>query len=164
MKSGPLEERIAPTVVGVVWAVRPSQRGHVIEASSFVRSTCPLELFKRGFNMAKVKTISIDGVDYVRADAANKPIKGKLESLQDLVGSAVFIRTVTYHGTGRVVGIVEGFIELDVSAWIADSGRFMNALKDGELNEVEPTDRMWVSIASIVDFFEWKHELPKEQK
>lgn len=113
--------------------------------------------------MAKVKTISIDGVDYVRADAVSEPI-GKLESLQDLVGSAVFIRTVTHYCTGKVVGVVDGFIELVDSAWIADTGRFMDALKTGELNEVEPTERMWVSIASIVDFFEWKHKLPTEQK
>lgn len=114
--------------------------------------------------MAKVKTISIDGVEYVRADAVKAEPIGKLESLQDLVGSAVFIRTVTYHCTGRVVGIVDGFIELDDSAWIADSGRFADALETGELDEVEPTKRMWVSIASIVDFFEWKHDLPTEQK
>lgn len=29
-------------------------------------------------------------------------------------------------------------IKLENAAWIADSGRFMQAIKDGELKEVEP--------------------------
>ena len=41
---------------------------------------------------------------------------------------------------------------------------FMDAIKTGNLSEVEPVGTMFVSINTIVDFTPWKHELPKEQK
>lgn len=114
----------------------------------------------------KKKEIVVDGVKYVREDCIDLKVDftNKFEGLESLIGVKLFIRTVTYHCTGRVVGIKDGFIELEDSAWIADSGRFTNALRDGTLDEVEPTDRMWVAVSAIVDFFEWKHELPMEQK
>jgi hypothetical protein len=80
------------------------------------------------------------------------------------IGKAYFIRTVTFHLTGRVTDIVGNFLLLDDAAWIADSGRFMNALKDGNLNEVEPCGAAIVNISSITDAFPWKHDLPKAQK
>jgi hypothetical protein len=75
-----------------------------------------------------------------------------------------FIRTVTYHLVGRVVSIASGFITLKDASWVADSGRFMQAIKNGTLNEVEPVGEAYVAIGSIVDAFPWKHPLPKEQK
>jgi hypothetical protein len=80
------------------------------------------------------------------------------------VGQSYFIRTVTYHLTGRVTVIVDGFLMLEDAAWIADSGRFMQAIVNGTLNEVEPVGKAIVNIASITDAFPWKHELPKTQK
>lgn len=113
----------------------------------------------------KNKKITVDGVEYVRADSIEnqKPL-ATLTSLDDLVGRKVFIRTVTYHALGRVVGIVDGFIELEGAAWIADSGRFMNFLQEGVASEVEPVGRMWVATSGIIDFFEWSHELLQGQK
>ena len=81
------------------------------------------------------------------------------------VGKAYFIRTVTYHLTGRVKRIRGQFLELEEAAWIADSGRFMEAINKGKLNEVEPVDvPTFVNIQSITDAFEWKLLLPREQK
>jgi peroxiredoxin len=87
-----------------------------------------------------------------------------ISSLDDLVGKKLFIRTVTYHMTGRVTKRMGTFIEMEDAAWIADSGRFSNAIKKGVLDEVEPVETMWVNLNSVVDFFPWKHELPKTQK
>lgn len=75
-----------------------------------------------------------------------------------------FIRTVTFHLVGRVVRRAGGFLVLKDASWVADSGRFMQAIKDGTLSEVEPVGDAVVSVASIVDAFPWKHDLPKEQK
>lgn len=80
------------------------------------------------------------------------------------IGSAYFIRTVTFHLTGRVAAIVGGFLVLESAAWIADSGRFMQAIQDGVLNEVEPCGDAVVNIASITDAFIWKHDLPVKQQ
>lgn len=80
-------------------------------------------------------------------------------------GETLFIRTVTYHLTGRVKRQVGIFLELEYAAWIADSGRFSDALKNGELNEVEPVDGIVrVNLLSVTDIFEWKHPLPRVRK
>ena len=82
----------------------------------------------------------------------------------DLVGKKFLFRTVTYHSVGKVEAQIGDFLELSEASWVADSGRFTNALKTGELLEVEPVGRMWLNLSSVVDFFPWPHELPKNQK
>ena len=75
------------------------------------------------------------------------------------------IRSVTHTYTGEVVEIDATHLKLNTCAWIADSGRWMNAIKDGDLNEVEPMgDGVIVSLGAIIDATPWVHELPKEQK
>ena len=81
-----------------------------------------------------------------------------------MVGEKFFFRTVTYHLTGKVKKVVGNIIQLEDAAWVADSGRFMNAIKEGKLNEVEPVGTAFININSVTDFFPWKHSLPKEQK
>lgn len=81
------------------------------------------------------------------------------------VGEKVYIRTVTHHQTGRIKEIVGPFIVLEDAAWIGDSGRWMDALKTGELNEVEPVFHpMRVNSEAIIDVCVWDHPLPREQK
>ena len=80
------------------------------------------------------------------------------------IDEAVFIRTVTYHYTGWVAEVKGGAVRLSEAAWIADSGRWSDALKTGELYEVEPyPDECWIMIHSIVDVSLWRHPLPREQ-
>lgn len=87
-----------------------------------------------------------------------------INKLEDMVGEKFFFRTVTYHLTGKVKKVIGSILELEDSAWIADSGRFMQAIKDGKLNEVEPVGKAYLNMNSITDFFPWKHKLPMEQK
>ena len=87
----------------------------------------------------------------------------EINSYDDMIGKAFFFRTVTYHQIGTVVKQIGDFLELKDASWIADSGRFMNALRDGKLFEVEPVDTAFVNIKAIVDFFPWRHPLPKVQ-
>jgi hypothetical protein len=87
-----------------------------------------------------------------------------LSSLQDMIGKSFFIRTVTYHLTGRVTKIFANMLVLEDAAWIADSGRFMQAIKEGKLNEVEPVGSAIVNIGAVVDMFPWKHALPNKQQ
>ncbi len=106
------------------------------------------------------------------SDETYEAIKDKLNAdelidiskLDDLVGQKLFIRTVTYHMTGKVVKRMGAFIQLESAAWIADSGRFSDAINKGTLDEVEPVGTAWVNLSSVVDFFPWKHKLPTEQK
>ena len=80
------------------------------------------------------------------------------------IGKAYFIRTITYHLLGKVVKIQRPFMALKNASWVADSGRFMQAIKDGTLSEVEPVGDAIVNMDAITDAFPWNHPLPKEQK
>jgi len=92
------------------------------------------------------------------------PFKQEFE-LPFEIGSAYFIRTVTYFATGRVKDIVGQFLVLEEAAWIADTGRFSDALAKGVMDEVEPINgEMFINTNSITDAFPWKHSLPKEQR
>ena len=107
--------------------------------------------------------ISEDTLSMIKKQLGEDCFKS-LESLQDLVGKAFFFRTVTYHLTGRVKSVCGSILELEDAAWIADSGRFMNAIKEGKLNEVEPVGIAYVNFTTICDAFPWVHTLPKNQK
>lgn len=88
----------------------------------------------------------------------------EIQSLKDMIGEKYYFRTVTYHLTGRVKKVIGNLLELENAAWIADSGRFMNAIKEGKLNEVEPVGRAYINIDTVTDIFPWKHPLPETQK
>src|SRR5436190_1588605 len=81
------------------------------------------------------------------------------------LGKKYFIRTVTYFVTGKVKAIKGGFLVLEDAAWIADTGRFNEAINNGILSEVEPVDvQVFLNISSITDAYDWKHKLPREVK
>lgn len=88
----------------------------------------------------------------------------EINKYEDLVGGKYYFRTVTYHLTGEVKKIVGRFAYLKNAAWIADSGRFMNAIKDGILDEVEPVGDAFVNLDAVTDMFPWRHPLPTQQK
>ncbi len=106
------------------------------------------------------------------SDETYEKIKGQLrqdevasiDALEDMVGKCFFFRTITYHQVGRVKKIVGGFFQLEEGSWIPESGRFMQAIKNGVLEEVEPVGTMFVNIAALSDMIPWVHALPKEQK
>lgn len=79
-------------------------------------------------------------------------------------GDKVFIRTLTFHYTGEVVADNGVFINLKNCAWIADSGRFSNAISKGEVNEVEMIGEAKILYQNIIDVIEWKHDLPMRTK
>ena len=80
------------------------------------------------------------------------------------VGECYFFRTVTYHMVGRVIAVIGHYARLSDASWVADSGRFMGAIKSGTLNEVEPVGEATVNLETVTDFFPWRHALPTEQK
>ena len=87
-----------------------------------------------------------------------------VSKIEDMVNKSFLFRTVTYHLVGKVKKIFGNFLELENASWVADSGRFMNAIKEGKLDEVEPVGTAFINLQSVTDFFYWKHALPKDQK
>jgi len=112
--------------------------------------------------MARTIEISDETFEKIKAQLGEDSYKD-ITSLSDMVGEKFYFRTVTYHLTGRVKKIIGFMLELENAAWIADSGRFMNAIKEGKLNEVEPVGRAYINIQSVTDFFPWAHPLPEKQ-
>jgi hypothetical protein len=117
--------------------------------------------------MAKPDSIKIDEVEYVRKDSVKhiQPV-AKTPTLFDMVGQCYLIRTVTYHYIGRIVGFIAGtrIAALEGASWLADSGRFMQCVKEGKLNEVEPIGECFVNLDTATDIIPWIHALPGEQK
>jgi hypothetical protein len=96
------------------------------------------------------------------SSSANKPAMAEHPYK---IGQTYLIRTVTHYFTGKLVEIYEHEFVLENSAWIADTGRFSDALKTGVLNEIEPIPgRHIVMRGPGVDCSEWNHKLPDKQK
>ena len=96
-------------------------------------------------------------------DQLTEAEKADLTCYNDMIGKRYFLRTVTYHVVGEVIGVFGTFIQLKNASWVADSGRFMDAILNGNLNEVEPIKNIvWnVNMSTVVDFGLWKHPLPR---
>ena len=83
------------------------------------------------------------------------------------IGANYFIRTVTHHYTGKLTAVYPGELVLLDAAWIADDGRFMQAVAKGEFNEVEPFPdgaEVVIGRGSILDAMVIPFQLPRVQK
>ena len=82
-----------------------------------------------------------------------------------VVGKQYLIRAVTHYYTGRLVAITDTDLVLEDAAWVPDTGRFHDCLKNGTFNEVEPfVDRCIVFRGGLIDATEIKTPLPRSQK
>ena len=81
------------------------------------------------------------------------------------IGANYFIRTVTFHHTGRLVEVTPTELVLEDAAWIADSGRFSDALKTSTFSEVEPfpSGRVIIGRGALIDAAEIS-TIPLSQK
>ena len=111
------------------------------------------------------KTLEISDETYEKIkDQLAQDEQTDIANYDDLIGKKFYIRTVTYHLVGEVTKRIGDFLELKTASWIADSGRFMQAIKDGVLSEVEPVGTAYVNLKAVTDMFPWKHKCPTEQK
>ncbi len=79
-------------------------------------------------------------------------------------GDKVLIRTVTHYQAGEVDCVVDGFVRLTKASWIADTGRFAQAVATGEFSEVEPfAAPVMVNLAAVIDIT-YLPKLPAAQK
>ena len=81
------------------------------------------------------------------------------------IGKTYLIRTVTMIDTGKLVAVHEHELVLEDAAWIADTGRFTQALESAEFGEVEqfPAGRVIIGRGSIIDAVQIKLS-PRSQK
>lgn len=69
------------------------------------------------------------------------------------IGEIYLIRTVTMIDTGRLVAVTEHELVLEDAAWVADTGRFSDAIKKTEYSEVEPfpDGQVIIGRGSVID-------------
>jgi hypothetical protein len=82
------------------------------------------------------------------------------------IGANYFIRTVTHHLTGKLTFVGASELALTSASWIADDGRFSQAVATGEFSEVEPFPAgktVIVGRGSLIDAVEIE-KLPTVQK
>lgn len=111
--------------------------------------------------MSKPETMMIDDVRYVREDSiqitpALPPIKMNETNGPWQIGKSYLIRTVTMIDTGVLVGVGDKELVLEEAAWIADTGRFSEAIAKAEFNEVEPfpKGRIIINRSCVIDAVE----------
>lgn len=82
-----------------------------------------------------------------------------------VIGKNYLIRTVTMIQTGRLVAVTQQELVLEDAAWIADTGRFANALLTCKFNEVEPfpDGQVIVGRGAVIDAVQIS-ETPRVQK
>jgi hypothetical protein len=82
------------------------------------------------------------------------------------VGKSYIIRTVTMILTGRLEKVTEQELVLSSAAWIAETDRYTQTIKEGKLREVEPygDNNVIVGRGALIDATIWTHPLPREQR
>jgi len=78
-----------------------------------------------------------------------------------------FIRTVTFHYTGKLLAVFDNELLLANAAWIPDDGRFADAMKTGNFNEIEPypiEEPVIIGRGALVDAVVFNNPLPDTQK
>ena len=112
-------------------------------------------------------TIEINGETYIKQSDVTPEYKEGLHKQSQhpfKIGEKYFIRTVTMHLVGKLEKVFENELVLSGAAWVADSGRFYNALNDGEkaLDEVEPfIDDVIIGRGALIDMTKWNHNILK---
>lgn len=82
------------------------------------------------------------------------------------IGKSYLIRTVTMIQTGRLVEVFDQELVLEDAAWIADTGRFSEALTTLDFNEVEPfpDGKVIIGRGSVIDAVIVAGPLPRVKK
>lgn len=81
------------------------------------------------------------------------------------IGKNYLIRTVTMIDTGRLVAVTNQELVLEDAAWVADTGRFSDAVKSAKFSEVEPfpEGRVIIGRGGVIDAVQIQ-TLPKIKK
>src|SRR5215469_8636345 len=109
--------------------------------------------------------MSIDDLTLGQIKALANSFSPQTDNSAWRIGANYLIRTVTMIDTGRLVAVTAQELVLEDAAWIADTGRFADAVEKAEFGEVEPfpSGKVILGRGAIVDAVEIK-VLPRSQK
>jgi hypothetical protein len=112
----------------------------------------------------KLKKMVIAKVKYVWADSITAGIISS-DVAPWRIGKNYFIRTVTMIDCGKLVAVTPTELVLKNASWIAETGRFADALKKCEFGEVEPfpDGNVIIGRGAVIDAIEIS-SVPRSQK
>ena len=114
-----------------------------------------------------MEKITVNGKEYVRVCDVPKNINKKAvlpkvipeDRAPYIPGNFYLVRTVTNYIIGQLVAVGQQELVFTQAGWLADTGRFNNALKTGNVNEFEPAaspdDEIIVGRGAIIDCWPW---------
>ena len=117
--------------------------------------------------MINLKDLTLGQLDELRTLLGSTPTLPVDHSHPYEIGKVHFVRTVTYHFTGKLVAVFPQELVFEDVAWIADDGRFADAVASGEFSEVEPFPkgaRVLIGRGSLIDAYAAKWAAPSSQK
>jgi hypothetical protein len=85
------------------------------------------------------------------------------------IGENYFIRTVTMSHVGKLEAVYDDILVLSNASWVADTGRFNDAMKCGleslSSSEIEPfVNDIFIGRGSLIDMTIYNFPLPTKQK
>lgn len=112
-----------------------------------------------------IKQITIDGVEYIPKTAVAESLDLSTSNATFLrIGNAYLFRTVTMIYTGKIKAITQNEILLECAAWIPETERWAQTVKDCVFKEVEPYAKDVILFrGAILDVTEID-KLPLDQK
>ena len=118
-----------------------------------------------------MNTVTIDGQEYVKkSESVNVvAVDSEIPAHPYKVGKNYLVRSVNFTNVGKLVAVYENELVLSDASWVADTGRFNEALKDGieslDSSEIEPYyGDVVIGRGSVGDCVEYKHDLPSRVK
>jgi hypothetical protein len=82
-----------------------------------------------------------------------------------IIGEKYFLRTVTFHYTGRLTKVFDKELVFEDVAWIADDGNFSQSFtKDYEEVDPFPDGEVIVGRGALLDMAIIKKDLPRTRK
>lgn len=88
--------------------------------------------------------VTLNNEIYIRKNSSVFPKESKTANVKSIqkhpyvIGKQFLVITPTLWFVGTVKSVTETYLILDDAAWIADTGRFNEFLKDGTFKECEP--------------------------
>lgn len=113
-----------------------------------------------------IQELTIEGKVYVPKDSIQSKVV-ELDGTESVweIGKNYLIRTVTMIQLGELKKVTDKELVLCKASWVADTGRFNEALEKGTLKEVEMFQRdVIIGRGGIIDATEWLIDLPKTSK
>lgn len=98
-----------------------------------------------------IKDLTIGQVEQIQSMFSKQKLEDTEHPFE--IGKNYLIRTVTMIITGKLIYVGPKELKMESAAWIADTGRFSDALKDAQkFSEVEPfEDYAIIGRGAIVD-------------